>query len=67
MPMEIGRPAYYYVWLKDHHVAVELTATERVAFHRYSFPQDRPGHIIIDLSSKAISTGAGNTARSMDI
>jgi len=46
---EIARPAYYYVWLRDSHVGVELTATERVAFHRYHFPQDRPGHIIIDL------------------
>jgi len=46
---EIARPAYYSVWLKDHKVRVELTATERVAFHRYTFPHDRPGHIIIDL------------------
>ena len=46
---EIARPAYYSVWLKDHQVRVELTATERVAFHRYHFPADRPGHIIIDL------------------
>ena len=46
---EIARPAYYSVWLKDHKVKVELTATERVAFHRYSFPKDRPAHIIIDL------------------
>ena len=46
---EIARPAYYSVWLKDHHVRVELTATERVAFHRYTFPKDRPAHIIVDL------------------
>jgi predicted alpha-1,2-mannosidase len=46
---EIARPAYYSLWLKDHHVRVELTATERVAFHRYTFPKDRPAHIIIDL------------------
>ena len=46
---EVARPSYYSVWLKDHRVRVELTATERVAFHRYTFPADRPGHIIIDL------------------
>ena len=46
---EIARPAYYSVWLKDHHVRVELTATERVTFHRYTFPKDRTGHIIVDL------------------
>lgn len=46
---EIARPAYYSLWLKDHKVNVELTATERVAFHRYRFPNGRPAHIIIDL------------------
>lgn len=46
---EIARPSYYAVWLKDHKVRVELTATERVALHRYTFPRDRAGHIIIDL------------------
>ncbi len=46
---EIARPAYYSVWLKDHKVRVELTATERATFHRYTFPHDRAGHIIIDL------------------
>jgi len=54
---EIARPAYYSVWLKDHHVRVELTATERVAFHRYHFPGDRSGHIIIDLLQGNFDTG----------
>ncbi|HVS95126.1 MAG TPA: GH92 family glycosyl hydrolase [Puia sp.] len=46
---EIARPGYYYVWLKDSRVGVELTATERVAFHRYRFPEGANGHIIVDL------------------
>ncbi|GGB04096.1 hypothetical protein GCM10011511_29260 [Puia dinghuensis] len=47
---EVARPAYYSVWLKDYAVGVELTATERVAFHRYHFPKDgNRFHIIIDL------------------
>jgi predicted alpha-1,2-mannosidase len=54
---EIARPAYYSVWLKDHQVRVELTATERVAFHRYRFPKDRPAHIIIDLLQGNFDTG----------
>lgn len=54
---EIARPAYYYVWLKDHHIGVQLTASERVAFHRYSFPAGRPGHIIIDLFQGNFDTG----------
>jgi predicted alpha-1,2-mannosidase len=54
---EIARPAYYSVWLKDHHVQVELTATERVAFHRYHFPKGQPAHIIIDLLQGNFDTG----------
>jgi predicted alpha-1,2-mannosidase len=54
---EIARPDYYSVWLKDHHIKVELTATERVAFHRYHFPADRHGHIIIDLLQGNFDTG----------
>jgi predicted alpha-1,2-mannosidase len=54
---EIARPAYYSVWLKDHKVRVELTATERVTFHRYTFPHDRPAHIIINLFQGNFDTG----------
>ncbi len=46
---EIARLAYYTVMLKDHNVKVELTATERVAFHKYTFPKNKPAHIIIDV------------------
>lgn len=44
------RPGYYSVVLDDYKIKVELTATERVAFHQYRFPGDgRDAHIIIDL------------------
>lgn len=46
---ETARPGYYAVQLKDHGVKVELTASERVGFHKYTFPEGRDGHIIIDL------------------
>jgi predicted alpha-1,2-mannosidase len=45
---EIARPAYYSM-VKSDGVKVELTASERVAFHKYSFPPGREAHIIIDL------------------
>jgi len=32
---EKAYPVYYRVNLTDHHVKVELTATEHVAYHRY--------------------------------
>lgn len=46
---EVARPGYYSVQLLDYHTKVELTASERVAFHRYTFPKGEQAHIIIDL------------------
>jgi predicted alpha-1,2-mannosidase len=44
------RPGYYSVVLDDYKIRVRLTATERVAFHQYQFPDDnKDAHIIIDL------------------
>lgn len=43
-------PGYYKVVLDDYKVGVELTATERVGFHQYHYPDDgKEAHIIIDL------------------
>ncbi|MCR5076864.1 MAG: GH92 family glycosyl hydrolase [Prevotella sp.] len=43
------RPGYYSVMLASG-VRVELTATQRVAFHRYSFPADvAKGYVVLDL------------------
>ncbi len=46
---ETARPGYYAVHLDDHDIQVELTASERVGFHRYTFPKGKPAHIIVDL------------------
>nr|HQU54339.1 hypothetical protein [Saprospiraceae bacterium] len=35
---EVSEPGYYAVMLKDYGIKAELTATERVGFHRYTFP-----------------------------
>jgi len=45
---EIAKPGFYSVKM-DNGVKVELTATERVGFHRYYFPENENAHIIIDL------------------
>ena len=47
---EKAQPGYYSVKLDDHEIQVELTATERVGFHKYKFPQKENARIIIDLS-----------------
>jgi predicted alpha-1,2-mannosidase len=46
---ETARPGYYAVKLDDYNIDVQLTASERVGFHRYHFPQGKEAHVIIDL------------------
>ena len=46
---ETVRPGYYSVLLDDSHIKVELTASERVGFHEYHFPEGKNAHVIIDL------------------
>lgn len=49
----------YYSLLMDNGVKAELTATERVALHRYAFPKGKPGHLLINLKE-------GNGDRSIE-
>lgn len=46
---EIANPGYYAVTLKRYGIRAELTATERVGLHRYTFPSADDAHILIDL------------------
>ena len=44
-------PGYYSVRLKRYNIKAELTATERVGFHQYTFPASDSSKIIIDLTN----------------
>ena len=46
---ESVRPGYYAVRLKRYDIKAELTASERVGFHRYTFPKSDAAHLVIDL------------------
>jgi len=46
---EIARPGYYSVLLEDYDLKVELTSSERVAFHRYTFPDANEKYVMINL------------------
>ena len=46
---EVSTPGYYSVKLADRKINAELTATQRVGFHRYTFPSSRKAGIILDL------------------
>src|SRR5690606_3092759 len=48
---EVAEANYYKVLLEDYNVQAELTTTERVGFHRYTFPDSKEAHIILDLKS----------------
>lgn len=48
---EKAEPAYYSVFLEDHKIKAELTATTRVGMHQYTFPKSDEAHIILDLTS----------------
>ena len=47
---EIAKAGYYSVMLDDYHIKVELTATRRAGFHRYTFSKDGPGNLVLDLN-----------------
>lgn len=48
---EVAEPGYYKVLLDDHRITAELTASNRVGFHQYTFPGSDRSHIILDLIS----------------
>jgi putative alpha-1,2-mannosidase len=56
---ERAEPGFYQVYLDTHKVNIELTATEQVGIHRYSFDQFNKRHrvILIDNITKSILLG----------
>jgi predicted alpha-1,2-mannosidase len=48
---EGATPGYYWVMLKDAGIKAELTATNRVGVHRYTFPESDSARILLDLVS----------------
>jgi len=55
---ELARPGYYSVLLKDYGVKVELTATERVGYQRFSFTQPDEGHVLVNVGTRMGESGA---------
>ncbi len=48
---EHAEPGYYSVFLQDSAVEAELTASERVGVHRYTFAKNAQRNILLDLRS----------------
>lgn len=47
---EVSHPGYYEVVLDDYKVKAQLTATERVGVHKYTYPQNEEQKILLDLT-----------------
>lgn len=54
---ENAYPGYYSVLLKDYNVKAELTATQRVGFHRYTFPASDKANLIFDIGNRQGESG----------
>lgn len=54
---QVAQPGYYKVLLDDYQITAELTATKRVGFHRYTFPESDSSHIILDIGNKQGESG----------
>ncbi len=54
---EYATAGYYSVLLKDYEIKAELTATKRVGFHRYTFPESEQSHIIFDIGNRQGESG----------
>ena len=46
---EVAKPGYYSVPLTRYGVTAEMTATNRVGLHRYTFPQSEESGIVINM------------------
>ncbi len=46
---EVAEPNYYKVKLEDYNIITELTTSERVGFHQYTFPASTQAHIVLDM------------------
>ena len=54
---QVAEPGYYKVLLDDYNITVELTATKRVGFQRYTFPKNDQSHIILDIGNTQGESG----------
>jgi predicted alpha-1,2-mannosidase len=55
---QVAEPGYYRVLLDDYGITAELTATQRVGFHRYTFPANAHSHILLDIGNVQGESGA---------
>lgn len=63
---EIVRPEYYSLLLDKYNVKVELTTTDRVGFHKYTYPKGATARVMIDLREGNGSSAYDTYIRQID-
>mgnify|MGYP000391992883 CR=1 FL=1 len=48
---EVAKAGYHKVVLKDYAITAELSTTNRVGFHRYTYPKSNDSYIIFDFTT----------------
>ncbi|NMR27325.1 glycoside hydrolase family 92 protein [Pseudoalteromonas sp. NEC-BIFX-2020_015] len=48
---EWSEPGYYGVELQDYNITAQVTASQRVGMHKYTFNDADAGHVLIDLTA----------------
>jgi predicted alpha-1,2-mannosidase len=55
---EKATAGYYSVVLRDYGIKAEVTATQRVAFQRYTYPKSEASRILFDIGNRSGESGA---------
>ena len=63
---EEAHPDYYSVMLDRYDIKADLTATARVGLHRYTFPQGKQAHILVNLKDGVGSIVTNSYIRQID-
>lgn len=62
---EVAAPGYYSVYFKDEKLKAELTATTHTGWHRYTFCEGMPHHIVVDMAH--VISVSGDFVREVEI
>ena len=63
---EVARPEYYSLLVERYGIRAELTATDRVGFHKYTYPEGKPASVLIDLREGNGSNAYDSYIRKVD-
>lgn len=59
---EVAEPGYYSVLLKDYGIKAEVTATKRVAYQRFTFPEGKQSNVLFNIGNRQGESGAVKSA-----